>query len=51
MPNTTVVNAITYNQDVQKYYNRNDYYSLGSYNDKNTPNFTKAIIYNKEQTS
>ena len=26
-------------------------YSLGSYNDKNTPNFTKAIIYNKEQTS
>jgi hypothetical protein len=50
-PNTTVVNAVTYNQDIHKYYNRNDYYSLGSYNDKNTPNFTKAIIYNKEQTS
>ena len=50
-PNTTIVNAVTYHQDIHKYYNRNDYYSLGSYNDKNTPNFTKAIIYNKEQTS
>lgn len=50
-PNTHVVNSITYNQDIHKYYNRNDYYSLGSYNDKNTPNFTKAIVYNKEQTS
>ena len=51
LPNTHVVNSITYNQDIHKYYNRNDYYSLGSYNDKNTPNFTKAIVYNKEQTS
>jgi len=50
-PNTHVVNSISYNQDIHKYYNRNDYYSLGSYNDKNTPNFTKAIVYNKEQTS
>jgi len=50
-PNTHVVNSINYNQDIHKYYNRNDYYSLGSYNDKNTPNFTKAIVYNKEQTS
>ena len=50
-PNTHVVNSVSYNQDIHKYYNRNDYYSLGSYNDKNTPNFTKAIVYNKEQTS
>ena len=50
-PNTSIVNSVTYFQDIHKYYNRNDYYSLGSYNDKNTPNFTKAIIYNKEQTS
>lgn len=50
-PSTTTVNAVTYHQDIHKYYNRNDYYSLGSYNDKNTPNFTKAIVYNKEQTS
>jgi hypothetical protein len=51
LPNTHIVNSITYIQDIHKYYDRNDYYSLGSYNDKNTPNFTKAIIYNKEQTS
>jgi len=51
LPNTSTVNSVTYYQDIHKYYNRNDYYSLGSYNDKNTPNFTKAIIYNKEQTS
>ena len=50
-PNTHMVNSVTYNQDIHKYYNRNDYYSLGSYNDKNTPNFTKAIVYNKEQIS
>ena len=51
MPNVSTVNSVTYYQDIHKYYNRHDYYSLGSYNDKNTPNFTKAIIYNKEQTS
>jgi hypothetical protein len=50
-PNSATVNSVTYVQDIQKYYNREDYYSLGSYNGKNTPNFTKAIIYNKEQTT
>jgi hypothetical protein len=50
-PNVATINAITYYQDIHKYYNRHDYYSLGSYNGVNTPNFTKAIIYNKEQTS
>jgi len=50
-PNVATINSITYFQDIHKYYNREDYYSLGSYNGVNTPNFTKAIIYNKEQTS
>jgi hypothetical protein len=51
LPNSATVNSVTYFQDIQKYYNRFDYFSLGSNNDKNLPNFTKAIIYNKEQTS
>jgi hypothetical protein len=50
-PNSATVNSVTYFQDVHKYYNRTEYYSLGSNSDKNTPNFTKAIIYNKEQVS
>ena len=51
LPNVTSVNSVTYYQDIQKYYTTYEYYSLGSNNDINTPNFTKAIIYNKEQTS
>jgi hypothetical protein len=50
-PNSTTINSVTYFQDIHKYYNRTEYYSLGSNSDKNTPNFTKAIVYNKEQAS
>lgn len=51
LPKVSTVNSVTYHQDVQKYYTTYEYYSLGSNNIVNTPNFTKAIIYNKEQSS
>jgi hypothetical protein len=50
-PNETIVNSITLIQDILKYYNESDYYSLGSNNKDNMVNFTKAIIYNLEQST
>jgi hypothetical protein len=50
-PNTAIVNSVTILQDILKYYNENDYYSLGSNSRDNMVNFTKAILYNKEQTT
>lgn len=47
----TILNSVTLIQDILKYYNDYDYYSLGSNNKENLVNFTKAIIYNKEQVS
>ena len=51
VPNISTLNSITIIQDILKYYNEHDYYSLGSNNRENLVNFTKAIIYNREQVS
>lgn len=48
-PHTVNVNSLTIHQDIQKYYNNTDFYSLNSID--NDVNFNKAIIYNKEQCS
>lgn len=50
-PKTAGVNSVSLIQDIQEYYSDYEYYSLGTANNKNLPNFTKAIIYNKEQSS
>ena len=50
-PKASAVNSVTLIQDIQEYYNTYDYYSLGTINNKNLANFTKAIVYNREQSS
>ena len=50
-PQVSTVNSITLMQDIQEYYSDYEYYSLSTANKKNSANFTKAIIYNKEQSS
>ena len=50
-PQVSTVNSITLMQDIQEYYSDYEYYSLSTSNKKNLANFTKAIIYNKEQSS
>jgi hypothetical protein len=50
-PQVSTVNSITLMQDIQEYYSDYEYYSLSTANKKNLANFTKAIIYNKEQSS
>lgn len=44
-------NSISLIQDIQEYYSDYEYYSIATANNKNLANFTKAIIYNKEQSS
>lgn len=51
LPNVSTVNSVTLFQDIQKFYNKTDFYSLGSANSTNKVNFNKAILYNKEQCS
>lgn len=51
LPNVSTVNSVTLFQDIQKFYNKTDFYSLGSSNSTNKVNFNKAILYNKEQCS
>jgi len=51
MPKTSMVNSITLIQDIQEYFSNYEYYSLSTGNNENLANFTKAIIYNKEQSS
>jgi len=51
LPQVSTVNSVTLFQDIQKFYNKTDYYSLGSANNTNKVNFTKAFLYNKEQCS
>jgi hypothetical protein len=51
LPNVSTVNSVTLFQDIQKFYNKTDFYSLGSSNATNKVNFNKAILYNKEQCS
>jgi len=51
LPNVSTVNSVTLFQDIQKFYNKTDFYSLGSANATNKVNFNKAILYNKEQCS
>lgn len=50
-PQISTVNSITLMQDIQEYYSDYEYYSLSTANKKNLANFTKAIVYNKEQSS
>ena len=50
-PQVSTVNSVTLMQDIQEYYSDYEYYSLSTANKKNLANFTKAIIYNKEQSS
>jgi len=50
-PKTTITNTITLIQDIQEYYSDYEFYSIATANNKNLANFTKAIIYNKEQSS
>jgi len=50
-PKTAVTNSITLIQDIQEYYSDYEFYSISTANNKNLANFTKAIIYNKEQSS
>jgi hypothetical protein len=51
MPKTSMVNSVTLVQDIQEYFSNYEYYSLSTGNNENLANFTKAIIYNKEQSS
>jgi hypothetical protein len=51
MPKTSMVNSVTLIQDIQEYLSDYEFYSLASANNNNTANFTKAIVYNKEQSS
>ena len=51
MPKTSMVNSVTLIQDIQEYFSNYEYYSLSTGNNENLANFTKAIIYNKEQSS
>ncbi len=48
-PQIAQIHSVTLIQDIQKFYNLTDYYSLNSTD--NEINFNKAIIYNKEQSS
>lgn len=50
-PVTSSINSVTILEDIQEYYSDYEYYSLGTTNNTNLANFTKAIIYNKEQSS
>ena len=50
-PQVSTINSITLMQDIQEYYSDYEYYSLSTANKKNLANFTKAIIYNKEQST
>lgn len=50
-PQISTVNSVTLMQDIQEYYSDYEYYSLSTANKNNLANFTKAIIYNKEQSS
>ena len=50
-PQVSTVNSVTLMQDIQEYYSDYEYYSLSTANKNNLANFTKAIIYNKEQSS
>ena len=50
-PKTSITNSISLIQDIQEYQSDYEYYSIATANNKNLANFTKAIIYNKEQSS
>ena len=50
-PKTATTNSVNLIQDIQEYYSDYEYYSISTANNKNLANFTKAIIYNKEQSS
>jgi len=51
LPANSILNSVSLVQDIQEYYSKYEYYSLGTTNNKNVANFTKAIVYNREQSS
>lgn len=51
IPVNHALTSVSLFAEIQEYYTRQDYYSLGTANNKNTANFNKAIIYNREQSS
>ena len=51
IPLNSQLTSISLIADIQEYYNSYEYYSLGTANNKNIANFTKAIVYNREQSS
>jgi hypothetical protein len=51
IPMNGSVTSVSMILDIQEYFSKYEYYSLGTTNNKNTANFTKAIIYNREQSS
>ena len=51
LPINSIVTSVSLVADIQEYYSKYEYYSLATANNKNTANFTKAIVYNREQSS
>jgi len=53
IPINHTVTSVSLFAEIQEYYTRQNYYSLSTADrkNKNTANFTKAIIYNREQSS
>jgi len=51
VPLNSSVTSVSLILDIQEYFSKYEYYSLGTTNNKNTANFTKAIVYNREQSS
>jgi len=51
LPLNSQLTSVSLIADIQEYYNSYEYYSLGTANNKNVANFTKAIVYNREQSS
>lgn len=51
MPKTSITNSVSLVQDIQEYFSDYEFYSLATGNNTNLANFTKAIVYNKEQSS
>ena len=51
LPMNSQLTSVSLVADIQEYYSSYEYYSLGTANNSNVANFTKAIIYNREQSS
>ena len=51
LPINSILTSVSLIAEIQEYYSKTEYYSLGTANNKNIANFNKAIIYNREQSS